>query len=70
MKYNLIYADWGKMLCIGKNNRFYDDVANLYERTGIGSVNTQQKGDIEIALFLFVAKDNNGDNVYIVAQDI
>lgn len=71
----LVWSDivQSKLQCIGKNSKFYDSVEKIYERDGIGRVESNiDNGTDEDFLFTricFVAKDNDGDNVYIVQEE-
>lgn len=60
------------LLCIDKGNPHYQTVAQLYEQNGIGSVDTQIVDDTQpdylFARFCYVAKDNDGDDVYIIQE--
>lgn len=61
-----------KLVCIDKGNAYYNTVAQLYDQNGIGSVDTQIVDDMQPdyvpARFCYVAKDNDGDDVYIIQE--
>jgi len=66
---DIVQAD---LVCIDKGNQYYDKVAKIYETNGTGSIDDKelQIPDYYIARICYVAKDNDGDNVYIIQREI